>query len=819
MDISYNWLKEYIDTDLDINSMAIILTGIGLEIEGIRTYESIQSGLEKVYIGKVISCEKHPNADRLHITTVDVGLPELLNIVCGAPNVAAGQHVVVATIGAILFPSDGEPITIKKSKIRDVMSEGMICAEDELGIGHSHAGIMVLNDNPAIGMPAKEYFNITTDTVFEIGLTPNRSDAASHIGVARDVAAYIKTHINNNISIHYPTIDRFPEQSFPNPIKITVEDTIACPRYSGLYIENVKVKESPNWLKTKLNTIGIRPINNIVDITQFVLFEMGQPLHAFDAKHVTGNHVIVKKAKKDTPFITLDGIERKLGENDLMICNAVEPMCIAGVMGGRDSGINESTTCVFLESAYFNLVNIRKTSKFHTLKTDASFRYERGCDPNITTFAIQRAALLIQELAGGNISQITDVYPQPIKEKEVTINYKRLNSLVGKNIDTKTVKQILTAIEMKILKENADSLIVSIPTNKVDVYREADVLEEFLRIYGYNNIEINNSFTYSPSTLSESPLIAFKEKTSSFLSHNGFYEIMNNSLTKNDYAAFEFIKKEEVISLLNPLSKDLQDMRQTLLFGGLESISHNINHSNFNLCLYEFGTVYNKDLNKKTNDSVVERFPHHNHLAIFVTGKQHEGSWQVKEQENDFYYLKNMILNVLQINNFSTQSFQTETIASSDAMINVLNFKRNQETIFRIGEINKQVLKYFGIKQNVYYVEVDCDKLLASTEKKKVVFKELNKFPEVHRDLALLIDKHITYEEIEKLAFKTGKQLIKSVNLFDVYEGKNLEEGKKSYAISFVISDTNKTLTNDEINAVMERLIVTYEKELGAKLR
>ncbi len=819
MDISYNWLKEYIHVDLEINEMANILTGIGLEIEGIRSYESIQGGLDKVYIGKVITCDKHPNADRLHITTVDVAFSELLTIVCGAPNVAAGQHVVVATLGAVLYPSEGEPITIKKSKIRDVFSEGMICAEDELGIGQSHAGIMVLSDNPTVGMPAKEYFKVTNDTVFEIGLTPNRSDATSHIGVARDVAAYINTHYPDKIKVCYPKTDTFPVQSFPNPIKITVEDTIACPRYSGLYIKNIAVKESPDWLKTKLNTIGIRPINNIVDITQFVLFEMGQPLHAFDAKHISGNHVIVKKVKKDTPFTTLDGIERKLNDNDLMICNAVEPMCIAGVMGGKDSGISQTTTDVFLESAYFNPVNIRKTSKFHTLKTDASFRYERGCDPNITTFAIKRAALLIQELAGGNISEITDIYPEKIEEKQVTINFQRLNILIGKDIEKTIVKNILSSLEMEIIHEDTENITLSIPTNKVDVTREADVIEEFLRIYGYNNVELKSTFVYTPSTLSESPLIRFKENTSSFLSHNGFYEIMNNSLTKSDYTDFDFIQKNEAISLLNPLSKELQNMRQTLLLGGLESIIHNINYSNTNLRLYEFGTVYRKDPNKSNIDSVVERYPHINHLALFATGKQHEGSWQIKEQENDFFYLKNMILHILQINNLSLQSFQTETVVSNGAMINVLKFTHNQETVISIGEVNKQVLKYFGIKQPVYYAEVDCDKLLALCEKKKVIFKELNKFPEVHRDLALLIDKHITYQEIEKVALKTGKQLIKSVNLFDVYEGKNLEEGKKSYAVSFVISDTNKTLTNDEINTVMNRLIAAYEKELGAKLR
>lgn len=819
MEISYNWLKEYINIDISVDKMSSILTDIGLEIEGMRNYESIPGGLQNVCIGKVITCEKHPNADRLHLTTVDIGKPDLLHIVCGAPNVAVGQYVVVACVGSTLYPSEGDPITIKKSKIRDVISEGMICAEDELGIGSSHAGIMVLTDAPTIGMEAKNYFHITSDTIFEIGLTPNRSDATSHLGVARDVAAYINTHYPEKIGVQYPKVDDFPKKAKKNPFQISVKDANACPRYTGVHIAGVKVDESPEWLKTKLNTIGIRPINNIVDITQFVLFEMGQPLHAFDANHIKGNHVIIQKVVKDTPFVTLDGINRKLNENDLMICNAEEPMCIAGVIGGKDSGITEKTSHVFLESAYFNPVSIRKTSKYHGLKTDASFRYERGCDPNITIYSIKRAALLIKELAGGTISEITDLYPTIIHEKEVILNYQRLNSLIGKTVEKEIVKQILTALEMKITHEDNNNITLSIPTNKVDVTREADVIEEFLRIYGYNNIEINETFAYTPSVIKESPLIALKENISNYLSNNGFYEIMNNSITKSEYANFDFIDKEETITLMNPLNKDLQNMRQSLLFGGLESILNNINRSNFDLRLYEFGTIYNKNPEKSKEDTVVDRYPHHNHLAFFATGKQHEALWQNEAKDVDFFYLKNIVLNALRKNNFSIELYNTTPKATFGALMNALVYTFNNQTIITIGEVNKKVLKSFGIKQNVYYAEIDCDKLLNLTERKKVRFKELNKFPEVHRDLALLIDKHITYEEIEKIAFKNGKQLIKSVNLFDVYEGDNLEEGKKSYAVSFVISDYNKTLTNDEINAVMDRLIAAYEKELGAKLR
>lgn len=818
MNISYNWLKKYINVDLAIAQMSDILTNIGLEVEAVNTYESIKGGLEHVYIGKVITCEKHPNADRLHITTVDIGKPELLNIVCGAPNVAAGQHVVVATIGATLHPVNGEPFVIKKSKIRDVTSEGMICAEDELGIGNSHEGIMVLNDFPTVGTPAKEYFKVVTDTVFEIGLTPNRSDAVSHIGVARDVAAYIKTHLQN-INLTYPDVSRFPKKTYPNPIRITIQEPKACPRYTGLYISKVKVKESPDWLKHTLNAVGIRPINNIVDITQFVMLEMGQPLHAFDADRINGNHVIIQNAKENSSFTTLDDVKRTLTKTDLMICNATEPMCMAGVFGGKDSGVSLSTTNVFLESAYFNPVSIRKTAKHHGLKTDASFRYERGCDPSITVDAIKRTALLIQEIAGGEISEITDVYPEVIKEKEVNLHFNRLNTIVGATIEKEKVKQILTALEIKIINETDEAIRLAVPTYKEDVTREVDVIEEFLRIYGYNNIGFKTNFHYTISSIEESPFIAFKEKTSSYLSHNGFYEIINNSLTKNEYNNFDFINKDESINLLNPLSKELQNMRQNLLLGGLETIIRNINHSNFNLRLYEFGSIYKKDINTTENDSVVERFPQQNTLALFATGQLNEGSWQIKEQELDFFYLKNMISNILSINGLPIQSLQTISLESHAALLNVLQYSRNNETIISIGEVRKDVLTSFGIKQNVYYAEINCDKLLSSIDRKKIIYKELNKFPEVHRDLALLIDKHINYEEIEKIAFKVGKNLIKSVQLFDVYEGKNLEENKKSYAVNFVISDANKTLTNDEINKVMDNLIAAYTKDLGAKLR
>lgn len=818
MEISYKWLKKYLPIDLPAEQLSILMTDCGLEIETIEHYESIKGGLEQVFIGKVLTCEAHPDSDHLHITTVDVGREKPLDIVCGAPNVAAGQHVVVACVGAILYPSDGEAITIKKSKIRGIVSEGMICAEDELGIGESHEGIMVLPETAVPGTPAKDYFKVDTDILFGIGLTPNRSDAICHIGVARDMKASLHRHMGKKIELRYPDVSSFPADGFSNPVSIEIKDLERCPRYSGLYIKGVKVQDSPDWLKTLLRATGIRPINNIVDITQFVMLECGQPMHAFDAAQVKGNKVIIRRANKDEAFMTLDGVDRKLDTEDLVICNSEVPMCIAGVMGGEHSGISERTTDVFIESAYFQAAGIRKTAKRHTLKTDASFRYERGCDPNITLFALKRAALLIQEMAGGEISTITDIYPEPIEKTTVEFSLKRLNELAGQEIEKEMVLQILEDMEIGLLKEENDVLHLAIPTNKVDVTRFADVAEEVLRIYGYNNIQLPIRFEYRPSMLEEDPQIAVKERISAYLSDNGFFEIMNNSLTKSDYSHFDFINENETVHLMNPLSKELQDMRQSLLFGGLESIAHNINHSNFDLRLYEFGTIYHKNTEKTETDPVTDRYPHHHRLSIWVSGKLQAASWQAVAEESQFFYLKNIILNALHKSGFSTQRLKLQMLERADGMVDVLEYSFRQQRILSMGEVDPEVLKAFGIKQKVFYAEIDCDRLLQLLERKKTLFKEINRFPEVERDLALLIDKEVTYEQLEKIAVKTSNA-IRSVNLFDVYEGKNLPEGKKSYALNFVISNTEKTFTADEVQAIMDKLISAFTKEVGAQLR
>jgi phenylalanyl-tRNA synthetase beta chain len=818
MKISYNWLKQYVNTNLKSEEVADLLTNCGLEVEAIELFESIKGSLEGLLIGKVISCEKHPDADRLSLTQVDVGKDKPLHIVCGAPNVKKGQYVVVAPIGVTLYPATGDAFKIKKSKIRGVESEGMICAEDETGIGNSHDGIMVLEGNPLVGSLAVDYFNVEKDIVFEIGLTPNRSDAASHIGVARDLAALLNIQQQQNAKLNYPTVDNFHTNGKQPSILIQVKDTKACPRYTGLCITGVTVKESPHWLKNRLNAINVRPVNNIVDATQYVLFELGQALHAFDADKITGGSILVKKVADKTPFVTLDGIERKLNANDLMICNTVEPMCIAGVFGGKESGITENTTNVFLESAYFAPAGIRQTAKYHGLKTDASFRYERGCDPNITVYAIKRAAILIQELAGGEISEITDCYPEPISNRNITVNYDYLNRLIGKEIEKEMVKRVLASIELNIVNESNYDLTVSIPTNKVDVTRPADVVEEFLRIYGYNNIEVGKKFNYTRSFLPQNPLIAIQETISDYLSNNGFYQTINNSLTKVEYAeSFDFIDSAQVVSLLNPLSRDLQYMRQTLLFNSLENVIHNLNHGTTDIKLYEFGSVYCKNKNVIEHD-VTKQFSEQKRLSICVSGKIQAESWQEKQTDVNFYYLKNILLNVMNRLNIPLHEFKTVTNVVSDAMNNVLQYMYNDTPFITIGTINDTLLNFFDIRQTVFYAEVDGD-ILGMLPQKRTMYTDLNRFPEVSRDLALLIDKKITYKDMEDLAFKTEKKHLKSVNLFDVYEGKNIEEGKKSYAIRFILFDKEKTLTNDEINRIMDKLIAAYQKEFEAKLR
>ena len=818
MEISYKWLKRYLPADLPAAEISALLTDCGLEIETMEPYESVKGGLEQVFIGKVLTCEAHPDSDHLHLTTVDVGKGQPLHIVCGAPNVAAGQHVVVACTGATLYPSDGGCITIKKSKIRGAVSEGMICAEDEIGVGEDHAGIMVLPDTAVPGTPAKEYFQVESDTVFGIGLTPNRSDAICHIGVARDLSASIHRHLGKKIPLQYPDISRFPTDGAANPISIEIRDTERCPRYSGLFVKGVKVQESPDWLKGLLRTVGIRPINNIVDITQFVMLECGQPMHAFDAAQIKGRQVIIRRASKDEPFLTLDGVDRKLDPEDLVICNSDEPMCLAGVMGGEHSGITVQTTDVFLESAFFQAAGIRKTAKRHTLKTDASFRYERGCDPNITIWALKRAALLIQELAGGSISAITDCYPQPVEKATVTVSFSQLDAIAGQELEKEMVLQILTDLEMEVTEKGNGVLDIAVPTNKVDVTRPADIAEEVMRIYGYNRIGMPDRFVFHPSTLEENPQLAAKERISAYLSDNGFFEIMNNSLTKSDYSRYDFISGDETVTLMNPLSKDLQQLRQTLLFGGLESIAHNINHANCNLRMYEFGTIYQKNKDKSNTDSVTERFPHRQRLSIWVTGALQPASWEAKPEASGFFYLKNMVLNALQKANFTTKRLVPQQVEKFGGMIHALQYQFRQQPLITIGEVDPEILKNFGIKQRVFHADIVFDTLVAQVERRKIRFKELNRFPEVERDLALLVDKEVRYEQLEKIAYKTDAA-IQSVNLFDVYEGEHLPAGKKSYALNFVITNTERTFTAEEVQAVMDKLIRAYEKEAGAQLR
>ncbi|MDR1878052.1 MAG: phenylalanine--tRNA ligase subunit beta [Bacteroidales bacterium] len=820
MKISFNWLKQYIPTDLDAKEVSDMLTNCGLEVESTENFDRIKGGLKNIVVGKVLSCKKHPDADRLTITQVDTGGEKPLEIVCGAPNVQEGQSVLVALVGATLYPTNGEPFVIKKTKIRGVESEGMICAEDEMGLGTSHDGIMVLKDEPQTGLPASCYFNLEEDIVFEIGLTPNRSDAASHIGVARDLTALINLQKNQNNKLLYPDVSKFPLQGAKNPIAVSVENSMSCLRYTSLTITNVNVKASPDWLKNRLEAIGVRPINNVVDVTQYVLFELGQPLHAFDVDAIAGKKVIVKKAEDQTPFITLDKVERKLNKNDLMICNEQKPMCIAGVFGGEESSVTEKTTCVFLESACFNPVDIRKTAKYHGLKTDASFRYERGCDPNITIYAIKRAALLIQELAGGEISEITDFYPNPVSPRKITVNYSYLNNLTGKTIPKETVKKVLSAIEIAVLNETEQDITLAIPTNKVDVTRQADVIEEFLRIYGYNNIEIATRINYETSLLHKNPLIKIQNTLSDYLSSNGFYETMNNSLTKSDYAkSFGFIDAQQTVTLLNPLSKDLQNMRQTLLFNSLENVIHNINHGTTDIKLYEFGNVYYKNPAANQCDDVTKRFQEEKHLAICVSGKKQAESWKEQQTDVDFYYLKNIVCNAMKRINISLDNLKTATQTATASMNTVLQYLYQDVPFVTIGEVNDKLLNFFDIKQSVFYADIHCELFVPLSENKRTVYEELNRFPEVSRDLALLIDKQITYQEIEQLAFKTERKQLKSVNLFDVYEGKNLEDGKKSYAVRFILFNKEKTLTNNEINHIMDKLIAAFEKELGAKLR
>jgi len=817
MKISYNWLKQYLKIDLPTEEVARLLTDCGLEVEGVDLFQSMKGGLKGLVIGEVIACAKHPNADKLSVTTVNVGEESLLSIVCGAPNVAAGQKVVVATVGTMLFPSEGEPFEIKKSKIRGEVSEGMICAEDEIGLGKSHEGIIVLPADAKAGMSAKEYFNIEEDSVFEIGLTPNRADAASHIGVARDLLAAMKqqsTVDGRQSTLTIPSVDNFKVDDKSLSIEVEVLDKTACPRYSGITISGVEVKESPAWLKNKLKSIGVGPINNIVDITNYVLHECGQPLHAFDADEIKGKKVIVRHAKEGEKFVTLDKVERILTADNLMICNAEEPMCIAGVFGGIKSGISEKTKNIFLESAYFSPASIRKTGKQHGLKTDASFRFERGTDPEITLYALKRATQMIKEIAGvpsTRDSDIVDIYPQPILPATIHLHYKTVDQLVGEVIDRSSIKEILHSLEIKITKEEGDSLVLSIPTHKVDVTREVDVVEEILRIYGYNKIGSPAKLYSSLPSVAKTDREKIQNIISDYLCDNGFHEIMTNSLTKSRYTELLSINVAENVTVMNPLSQDLDVMRQSMVYSGLEAIEYNRNRKHPDLKFFEFGKTYHQ------RDSGFEEV---NHLTLFITGKKYESSWNGDKSSAGFFYLKSFVNNIfdrLGIN--SGNQKPVEAVLQNAIISSGLSVQLNNKTLVEYGPVKKNHLRNFDITSEVFIADFNWDLLMKLVSSKDKPVQEVSKFPQVRRDLSMMINRDMSYAEIESIAYKTEKNLLKEINLFDVYEGDKIESGKKSYAVTFILQDERQTLTENQIDKIMNRLMEAFEKQAGAVIR
>ena len=820
MNISYNWLKEYVNFDLTPDEVAAALTSIGLETGDVEEVQSIKGGLEGLVIGEVLTCEPHPNSDHMHITTVNLGQGDPVQIVCGAANVAAGQKVVVATLGTKLYDGD-ECFTIKKSKLRGVESNGMICAEDEIGIGTSHEGIIVLPEDVVQGTLAKDYYNIKSDYVLEVDITPNRSDACSHYGVARDLYAWL-TQNGRQATLKRPSVDAFKVDNHDMNIDIVVENTEACPRYAGVAIKNVTVKESPEWLQNKLRLIGVRPINNIVDITNYILHAYGQPMHCFDADKIKGGKIVVKTCPEGTKFVTLDEVERKLSDRDLMICNAEEPMCIAGVFGGLDSGTTETTKDVFLESAYFHPTWVRKTARRHGLSTDSSFRFERGIDPNGTIYALKEAALLVKELAGGEIaSEIKDNYPAPIADFPVELSYEYTNALIGKVIPAETIKSIVTSLEMKITGETPEGLSLLVPAYRVDVQRPCDVVEDILRIYGYNNVEIPTSVKSSLSVKGDvDKSVKLQNLVSEQLVGCGFNEIMNNSLTAATYyEGLETYKPENLVQLMNPLSNDLNVMRATLLFGGLESIQHNANRKNADLKFFEFGNCYHFNAEKKNPEKVLAAYSEELHLGLWITGKRVSNSWAHPDENTSVYELKAYVLNIFRRLgvNFGGLVFGNLTDDIYSVAISV--HTRGGKLLATFGVLHKKIQKAFDIDNEVYYADLNWKELMKAIKNNTVAYKEISKFPAVKRDLALLIDKKVQFAEIEKIAYETDKKLLKSVELFDVYEGKNLEAGKKSYAVSFMLQDENATLNDKQIDKVMQKLIANLQNKLDAKLR
>ncbi len=835
MNISYNWLKEYVDFDLSAQEVADALTSEGLEVGSVEEVQTIKGGLQGLVVAEVLTCEAHPNSDHMHITTVNIGEAEPVQIVCGAANVAAGQKVIVATLGTKLYDGD-ECFTIKKSKLRGVESNGMICAEDEIGIGNDHSGIIVLPNDAVVGTPAAEYYNIKSDYVIEVDITPNRADACSHYGVARDLYAWLVQN-GYKTSIHRPSDEAFAVDNNDLEIAVDVQNTEACPRYAAVTVTGCEVKESPDWLKDKLRTIGLRPINNIVDITNYIMMAYGQPLHCFDADMIDGKKVVVKTMPDGTPFVTLDGEEHKLSDRDLAICNANAPMCIAGVFGGKGSGTYETTKNVLFESAYFNPTWIRKSARRHGLSTDASFRFERGIDPNGQIYALKQAAILAKELAGGKVSmQIKDVYSNPISDFKVSVEYKYINDLIGKEIPADTVKSIVKSLEMQILSETAEGLELQVPAYRVDVQRPCDVVEDILRIYGYNNVEIPTSVN---SCLAIKGDIDKSNKLQNLVAEQlvgcGFNEILNNSLTKAAYydnlASF---KSENLVRVINPLSTDLNVMRQTLLFGGLESIAHNVNRKSSNLKFFEFGNCYyfhaeNKcadiipGVSKSTEPEVIKHvldaYSEDYHMALWLTGKKVSGSWAHADEASSIYELKAYVLNI-----FARLGVNMASLVVVDGKSDIFSKSveiqnRGGKVLAVFGIVSKKLQKAFDIANEVYYADINWKLAMKAIKNNKVSYKEISKFPAVSRDLALLVDKNVEFAAIEEIAYKCEKKLLKDVKLFDVYEGKNLEAGKKSYAVNFTLQDEQKTLNDKQIDAIMNKIIDALTKQLDAKLR
>jgi len=821
MKISYNWLKQIGNFTQTIDEISAILTDSGLEVDAISEYESIKGGLKGVFVGQILTCSKHPEADRLWVTTVDVGKDAPLHIVCGAPNASTGQKVLVAVVGAMLHTPKGT-LEIKKAKIRGQLSEGMICAEDELGLGDAHDGILVLPADAPVGLEAAQYLGVYTDKIFEIGLTPNRIDAASHFGVARDLAAVVN-HRNPaaKVVLQKPSFDHFVPDNLNRHIPVVIEDTTKCPRYAGVTITGVKVAASPKWLQEMLLAIGLRPINNIVDISNFVMHEFGHPLHAFDADTIEGDTVVIRCPEKGTPFVTLDGKEILLTGEDLMVCSATKPMCIGGVLGGIHSGVSEATTNIFLESAYFHPVSIRKSSKAHGIKTDASFRFERGADPNMVIYALKRAAVLIKEVAGGSISsEIVDVYPEEIRQIELEFCLSKAAILIGKQIPNNELRSILHSLDIGVLRDLSDTKwLLRIPTYRVDVTRECDVVEEILRIYGYNSVELPERLT-SAIVLSPKPnKEALQNIVSDMLSGRGFYETMSNSLTKGSYYEMLGFDSSFSVQILNPLSQDLGVMRQSLLFGGLETIVYNINRKVSGMKLYEFGKIYFKNNVADSQSQPLDSFKEEVCLAMFMAGQKNTDTWAAKEESLGFFDLKAEVLQVFAKMGIAASRFQISEEYQGAVFAYAIRYSVDGKEIAKLGKLANTITKAFDIKQDVYCAILQWEKIMELQNDYKLLFEEVPKYPEVRRDLSLLLDKSVRFSQIENLAYKTEATILKAVKLFDVYQDKRMGENKKSYAVGFTLLDNRHTLTDQEIEQVMARLQKAFSDELGAEIR